>query len=138
MLNDLKIKNGNLELKFDKYTYEYTVIVENNVNSLEFDYELEKDSYINIRNNILNNEESIVYIDVYNLDSEYTYTFYVYKENINEVSSLDSYVQSLEVSNIEEVVLYKVQILTVSLFLTIIIIFSIIFKRKKIQKNNQI
>lgn len=130
MLNDLKILNGNLELEFNEYTYEYTVTVNADVTSLDFNYVLTEDSYINIRNNNLIQDENIVYIDVYNIDTSITYTFYVYKENSETVNGIDNFVSSLEVKNNEEVSLYKVQILTTSMFLLIVIIFSIIFRRK--------
>jgi len=130
MLKDLKILNGNLELEFNEYTYEYTVTVNADVTSLDFNYVLTEDSYINIRNNNLIQDENIVYIDVYNIDTSITYTFYVYKENSETVNGIDNFVSSLEVKNNEEVSLYKVQILTTSMFLLIVIIFSIIFRRK--------
>ena len=137
MLNELRILNGNLELKFNKYIYEYTVIVDDNVNSLEFDYNLEENSYINIRENFLNKDENMVYVDVYNSDDLATYTFLVYKNNTELVNGIDDFVHNLTISNNEEVSLYKVQILTTSIFLIIVIIFSIIFrkKQKKIIKN---
>ena len=130
MLNDLKILNGNLELEFNQYTYEYTVKITEDITSLEFSYVLEEDSYINIRNNNINSDESIVYVDVYNLDNYLTYTFYVYKENSELVNGIDNFISSLETTNPKEISLYKVQILSVSLFLIIIILFSVIFKRK--------
>ena len=134
MLKDLKILNGNLELKYNEYTYEYTVTVDSNVNSLEFDYTLDDDCYIDIKDNILDKSENIVTLDVYNVDNTITYTFYVYKESDEEVNGIDNYMKSLEVANTNHVELYKVQILSVSIFLTLIIIFSILFHRKKVSK----
>jgi len=131
MLKELKILNGNLELAFNEYIYEYTVRVDDDINSLEFDYKLSEDSYINIRGNIIDEEENLVYIDVYNVDELITYTFWVYKDNTELVSDIDNFVNTLSISNKEEVSLYKVQILTVSIFLIIVILFSIIFRRKK-------
>ena len=134
MLKDLKILNGNLELKYNEYTYEYTVTVDNDVNSLEFEYTLDDDCYIDIKDNILEKGENIVTLDVYNVDNSITYTFYVYKENQTEVNGIDNYMKSLEIASTNHVELYKVQILSVSLFLTLIIIFSILFHRKKVSK----
>ena len=134
MLKDLKILNGNLELKYNEYTYEYTVTVDSNVNSLEFDYTLDDDCYIDIKDNILDKSENIVTLDVYNVDNTITYTFYVYKESEEEVNGIDNYMKSLEVANTNNTEFYKVQILSVSLFLTLIIIFSILFHRKKVSK----
>jgi hypothetical protein len=132
MLIDLKILNGDLELKYNEYTYEYTVKVDSDVNSLDISYKLQDDTYIDIRNNILNDVENIVYVDVYNAVELVTYTFYVYKEDIMETNSIMDYKNSLEVVNNEKLPLYKVQILTTSIFLIIVILFSIIFHKKRI------
>lgn len=130
MLKDLKILNGILELEFNEYTYEYTIIVEEDISTLDFSYTLEDNTYINIRGNSLNNIENIVYIDVYNKDKTITYTFYVYKESNEQVNGIENFVSSLEVVKEENVSLYKVQILTCSIFLIIVILFAIIFRRK--------
>lgn len=131
MLVDLKVLNGNLELKYNEYTYEYTVKVDNNVNNLELDYKLKDDCYLKIRNNNLTEGENIVYLDVYNVDTNITYTLYVYKEKAEEVSMIDNYISSIEINNTpNEVEIYKVQILTISVFILIIIIFSIMFRKK--------
>ncbi len=134
MLKDLKILNGNLELKYNEYTYEYTVTVDNDVNSLEFEYVLDDDCYVDIKDNNLEKGENIVTLDVYNVDNSITYTFYVYKESEEEVNGIDNYMKSLEVANTNNTEFYKVQILSVSLFLTLIIIFSILFHKKKVSK----
>lgn len=136
MLKDLKILNGNLELKYNEYTYEYTVTVDNDVNSLEFEYVLDDDCYVDIKDNNLEKGENIVTLDVYNVDNSITYTFYVYKESEEEVNGIDNYMKSLEVANTNNTEFYKVQILSVSLFLTLIIIFSILFHKKKVSKKN--
>ena len=131
MINDLQILNGNLELKFNPYTYEYTVKVDSNIESLEFSYNLEPDCYINIRNNTLDNKENMVYVDIYNIDNTITYTFLVTKEEENSVSGIDDYKKSLEIVNNESINILYVQCLGIGLVLTIIILFSIIFRRKK-------
>lgn len=130
MLKELKILNGILELEFNEYTYEYTVTVEDDVSSLDFSYLLEDNTYINIRGNSLSNIENIVYIDVYNKDKTITYTFYVYKESNEQVNGIENFVSSLEVVKEENISLYKVQILTCTMFLIIVILFAIIFRRK--------
>lgn len=131
MIKDLKVLNGNLELKFNEYTYEYTITVEKDIESLELEYKLEDDCYISIRDNYLDEEENIVYLDVYNVDEEITYTLYVYKEITNEVLGIDNYKKALEVSTNKEVEFYKVQLLTTGIFLLIVIVFSILFRRKR-------
>ena len=130
MIEELNILNGDLELKFNEYTYEYTVKVSSDITSLDFSYKLKDNANINIRNNYLDNN-NVVYVDVYNLDERVTYTFNVYKENTLSSSGIDNYKKSLEVVDIDPNYNYKVEGLCVGVFLVIVIMFSIIFKRKK-------
>ncbi len=131
MLSDLKILNGNLELKFDKYNYIYTVTVDSTINSLEFTYKLDSDATLEIIDNELLAKDNIVYLKVTNKDLEETiYTFYVTK-NAEVVSGINNYKESLELNKPEELALYKVQILSISLFFLIIIIFTLMFKKQK-------
>ncbi len=137
MLKDLDVLNGNLELKFNEYTYEYTVTVDSDVDALELFYKLDEHANINIRDNELKTQENIVYLDVYNIDNEVTYTLYVYKKETNLTAGINSYKESLEVKAQEEIDIYKVQILAVSIFLIIIIIFTIMFKKREIKPCNK-
>ena len=64
------------------------------------------------------------------VDELLTYTLYVYKENSETVSGIDTYKKTLEIANANnEIETYKVQLLTTGVFLLIVIIFSILFKR---------
>ena len=131
MIEELNILNGDLELKFNEYTYEYTVKVNNDVNSLEFSYKLKDDVNIDIRDNYLDSNNSTVYIDVYTIDESVTYIFNVYKENTFVSSGIDNYKKSLEIVEIDSNYIYKVEGLCIGVFFVIIIIFSIIFRRNK-------
>ncbi len=131
MIEDLKILNGDLELAFNEYTYFYTVKVASDIEALEFDYKLEPDCYVKIRDNSLKYGDNTVYVDVYNVDKTITYTFSVYKEDLEQVNGIDDYKKSLEVVNIETVDVYKVQTLAISIFLILIIIFTLLFKKKR-------
>ena len=133
MIRNLKVLNGNLELKFDQYNYQYTVRVNNDIDHLDFSYDLDKDYNVSIKNNFLDKEENIVFLDVYNIDEEYTYTFYVYKDNNEYISSINNYVNSLEVP-IRTTNVLSIQLLVVSMFIILLIIFSLLFKRKKHNK----
>ncbi len=131
MLENLKILNGDLELKYNEYTYEYTVTVEDDVTSLEFEYKLLPECNVLIRDNILDSKENTVYLDVYDVNHEITYTFHVTKESSNTVSMIDNYKKSLEVKSNKNIEIYQVQLLSCGLFLILVIVFSLLFKRKK-------
>lgn len=131
MINNLEVLNGDLELKFNPFIYEYTVRVKSDVEELSFSYDLEDDCYVRLRNNIILEEENTIYLDVYNVDNLVTYTFYVYKDNVSSTIGIDNYMKSLEIVKKEEVSLYKVQLLSIGLFLSLLIVFCIIFCKRK-------
>ena len=134
MLTDLKVLNGNLELKFDQYTYEYTVVVDDSTTSLELEYSLTEDTFIKVIDNDLDSYENIVYLDVYTLDSSLLYTLYVYKENTENVNLIDNYRSSLEVNPEEVNNFVEVELLGVSIFLLILLTFTLLFRKKRIKK----
>ena len=134
MLKELNILNGNLDYPYNEFVYEYTMTVSADTNSLEFEYVLEEETSIVIRDNSLIFDENIIYIDVFNDEIIKTYQITVYKENTELVSGIDSFISSLKANNEEVVDNYKLQLLSVSIFLALLILFSIIFKRKKIIK----
>lgn len=131
MLSNLKVLNGTLDLEFDESIYNYTILVDDSVTSLELSYETKNNEYVVVRNNNIVDFENFVYIDVYAYDSIITYTLCVYKDNSNQVSGIDSYLNSLEVQKIDNVTQVEMQCLCIGVFLGVVIIFSIIFKRKK-------
>ncbi len=131
MIYDLKILNGDLELPFNEYTYSYTVKVKEDVTSLEFSYKLAEDTYVEIKNNELNEKDSIVTLDVYNVNEDVLYTFYVSKESSEDVSGIENYMHSLEVGKDEELNVLNVQLLSLGVFFLIIFFFALIFKRSK-------
>ena len=130
MLTELKILNGILELKFDKYTYEYTVLVEEDIKRLDFEYLTTDNVSVNIRNNYIYDGEGLVYVDVINNDNIITYTFSTHKETTNLVSGIDDYKKSLELTKIDNIELYEIQILCSGVFIIIVIIFCLIFRKK--------
>lgn len=132
MLEKLELINGKLDLEFNPYIYTYTGRADNETYSLDFTYELnDEKAVVNIRNNALNQDENYVYIDVFLEEKVTTYTFIIYKENLQNVSKIDNFKASLEVKNQEDVSLIKVQILSITLFFFLIILFSLMFKRRK-------
>ncbi len=131
MIYDLKILNGDLELPFNEYTYSYTVKVREDVTSLEFSYKLAEDTYVEIKNNELNEKDSIVTLDVYNVNEDVLYTFYVSKETSEDVSGIENYMHSLEVGKDEELNVLNVQLLSLGVFFLITFFFALIFRRSK-------
>lgn len=132
MLQDLKILNGNLDLKFDKYNYEYTVHVDEDVKKLDIDYIKEENAVVEVSNNTLNNKHSTVYITVKNGENVVVYTLYVTKNISENVSKIDEYIYSLE-TNTETINTYELQFLGIGVFFAIVIVFTLFFKKKRIK-----
>ncbi len=132
MLKDLKVLNGNLELAFDEFNYEYTVEVSDDTEKLELELKYDDGVNVSVIDNELKNSDNIVYVKASKDDKEDIYTLYVHKKVTNEVTGIDLFKDSLEVKP-EELELYKVQILGISIFLILVIIFSLLFKKKKIK-----
>ncbi len=133
MLLDLEILNGNLELEYNELTYEYTVKVDESVDHLDFVYHICDECFINIRDNFLSNENGVVSIEVFNSNNlSNTYTFYVSREMSNATSGIENYKKSLEILSDNNPNILNIQFLSIGVFLSIIIIFSVIFRRKKI------
>ena len=106
MLKDLKITNGDLELAFNEYIYEYTVLVSEDVNELEMTFDLDNDCSVKVLNNEINDIDNIVNVVAYNKDSEQVYTLYVHKNTTKETLGIENYKQSLEVVDTEDFALY--------------------------------
>lgn len=84
LINDLNVKNGELSPKFDKYNNYYSITIDNNVTSLDFEYEYNKDLYeVKITNNENLVENKLIYVTIYNKESKEknAYIFKVYLEN---------------------------------------------------------
>lgn len=130
MLIDLKILNGNLDVKFDKYTYLYTVRIDNDLNKLDFSYILDNNVSINIRDNNNITDGSIVYIDVFNGKRIITYTFNIYKDDTNEVINVINIEDELLLEKSNENFITTNLLFTVMFFI-IIFLYLLIFRKLK-------
>ena len=91
VLLDLKILNGDMFLKFDKYVNNYTVNVASDVDTLEIEYKIRDTDEIKIVNNeILNYGLNYVFLEVTSEEEKNVYTLEVYKEKIENVMKYDN------------------------------------------------
>lgn len=129
VLLDLKILNGELSLKFDKYVNSYTVNVENNVDTLEIEYKIRDTDEIKIVNNEnLNYGLNYVFLEISNGEEKNVYTLEVYKEKIENVMKYEEETIS---SNNKERNEYMPYIISFTCFFIIMFFFIVIFHRKK-------
>lgn len=131
MLKDLIVLNGDMPLKFNEYTYEYTINVAEDVEELKLEYKLEDECFAKLSNNKLTYGENILSLDVYNIDNKITYTLYVYRENVNEANKIHDYMASIEINNKEEVNINNIQLLSIGIFIVLLFFFCLIFRKKK-------
>ena len=130
MLNDLKIINGVLSPKFDIYNNIYSVNIDENVDKLVIEYDVDSDYIVNIIDNeslVPGNNE--VYLQVIKDNEINTYTLLVYKEETDTVVNYDYLLEPLEVK--EELPSYVAPLIIGCCFFVILLVFILLFKRKK-------
>ena len=130
MLNDLEIINGELSPEFDCLNNIYSVTIPENVDELVMDYSVTDDYIVNvIDNKDLASGENEVYIQVIKDEEINTYTLLVYKESSEPVFNYDYNLDTVEVE--EELPEYVAPLIGGSCFLIILIVFLLLFKKRK-------
>lgn len=131
MLEDLKILNGELSLKYDPLNTIYTVNINEEANALELEYRLEDNAKISVvGNENLHYGLNEVVLTVYKEDLSESYYLYVYKEKETMVLSSDNLSQSLNVEK-QELWEYAIPVISVTCFLIILFTFCLLFHKKK-------
>lgn len=130
MLNDLEIINGELSPEFDCLNNIYSVTISENVDELVMDYSVTDGYIVNvIDNKDLAAGENEVYIQVIKDEEINTYTLLVYKESSEPVFNYDYNLDTVEVE--EELPEYVAPLIGGSCFLIILIVFLLLFKKRK-------
>lgn len=128
MLKDLEILNGDMPLKFNPLNTIYTVNVDASVEELQFNYNILDGASIYVTGNNLVYGDNEVVITVFNENEMMSYYFNVYRENTVRASATWQK-DRLEVA--EEVPNYAIATISSVCFLTILLFFVILFKKKK-------
>ena len=130
MLENLKVLNGELSLEFDPYNNIYSVNIAEDVTSLVLEYVVTDGYIVNIIDNEgLEEGENTVYIQVIKDEEINTYTLLVYKEITSPVIDYEYLLEPLEVE--EELPEYVAPLIAGSCLIVILIVFLLLFKRKK-------
>lgn len=133
MLEDLKILNGELSPTFDKYNNIYSVGIKKDVNRLVMEYIVTDGYDINIIDNTdLQEGENKVYIQVFKENEVNIYTLLVYKEVTQTVFDYNEILDPVEVE--KELPEYVAPLIGGICFIIILIIFLILFKKRKVRK----
>lgn len=129
VLLDLKILNGDMPLKFDKYVNSYTVLVESNVEFLEIEYKIRDTDEIKIINNEnLNYGLNYIFLEITSDNKKNVYTLEVYREKVESVMKYQEVTLGSGDKVMNENIPY---IISFVCFLIILFFFIIIFVRKK-------
>lgn len=132
LINDLKITNGEISPKYDKYNNYYSVTIDENTKSLEFSYVYDNNNYeVKIVNNDNLVQNKLVYVTIYNKENSEQNT-YIFKVYVNETQSTINYDDSINTLNIEtdskKDINYAPLIGTIC-FILIIFVYYLIFLR---------
>lgn len=131
MLNNLEVVNGSISPEFKSDIFEYQVEVENDVLALVLDYDAPKNATITVYgNDYLTDGENHVIIEVYE-NELVTYTLTVYKEESQTVAGIENTYEKVEISANDS---WAKDLITPGIgivcFMTIIMLFCIIFRKK--------
>ena len=130
MLNELKILNGVMSPKFDKYNNVYSVSIEENVTELMLEYKANPEYYVRvIGNNNLVPGDNVVFIEVTTDEYVNSYQLLVYKEYTESVFNVKELVSELEVK--KEVPEYVAPLIISIGFIIIAVFYLILFKKKR-------
>jgi len=130
VLLDLKILNGDMPLKFDKYVNNYTVEIKEDVTKLEIEYKCNNDDSVNITNNDnLDFGINYVFIEVVSKEEKNVYVLEVYKKRTENV--FNEIKIEPEIKSEEKMPDYIPIGLIVGGFLIILLTFRLLFHKKK-------
>lgn len=131
MLQDLEILNGELSMKFDPLNTKYTVTVDSNEETLEFNYKLKENCEISVIGNALNEYKNEVVLTIYNDTESMSYYLTVYKEEIITANSNINLKEEIVLSENQDMPNYIAPLIASVCFLVILLFFTLLFKKKK-------
>ena len=105
LINELKITNGEISPKYDKYNNYYSVKIPESINTLEFTYNFDNTNYeVKITNNENLAQNKLVYVTIYNKVSgeQNTYIFKIYIEDTEATVTTEDSVTVLNVETEKE------------------------------------
>lgn len=132
-IESLTIKNGELSIPFDPLNNEYTVILDGDIDVLELEYKVEKNITVSVMDNEDLQNNSVVTIALSEEKNTIEYHLQILKEEEQEVENvfLEQKTVSMEINIMNE---YKNYIIPSVCFLLILIVFKILFHKKRKHK----
>ena len=128
-LNSLEIKNGEFSLPFDPLNNFYTIILEEDVESIDFAYEVDNEIEVHIENNKNLQNNSIVHLQLKRQEETVAYTFQILKEETDETQPV--FLEEKEEVPENFMYQYKTTIIPLICFVLLLLSYKIIFYHKK-------
>ena len=130
MLEELKVLNGDLSPKYDKYNNMYTVKINNDIKKVDFVFKEDDNLDISIygNDNLKEGDNKIIIACSNGSKVNYIYIT-VIKAGIKEVINTSDFITPLEVAN--SMPIYTEPLIATSCFLIIVTIFLLMFGKKK-------
>lgn len=136
-LESLTIKNGTLSIPFEPLNNEYTVLLDREVEELALEYKVDEKITVLVSNNENLKNNSVVTITLTQEKDTVEYHLQILKEEEEEIASvfLEQKPMPIETNFMFE---YKNYIIPAVCFLLILIVFKILFHKKRKNKRKVI
>lgn len=133
MLENLKIVNGELSLEFDPLVNLYTVLVEEDIEKLDFEYVCATEICdIEVIGNIITGEENTVVVNVFSENKTDSYKFIVNKKSSDLVFHEENIENAMSVeSNTRDFESYEIEYLIIVVLVLIAIMYKILLSKPK-------
>lgn len=128
-LNALEIKNGKLSLPFDSLNNLYTITLEEDVESVDFVYEVDNEVEVHIENNENLQNNSIVTLQLIHDTDTIEYTFQILKEETEEMRPV--FLEEKEEVPTNFMFQYKTMVIPLTCLILLLLSYKIIFYHKK-------
>ena len=127
-LNSLSIKNGELSIPFDPLNTSYTILLDKDIEKVDFLYEVENDVSVTIQDNINLQNNSIVTLIIKNASDTVNYTFQILKE---EEEIKEVFLEEKPEEKLNFMYQYKIYIIPAICFILLFLSYKVIFWHKK-------
>ncbi len=128
-LNALEIKNGKLSLPFDSLNNLYTITLEEDVESVDFVYEVDNEVEVHIENNENLQNNSVVTLQLIHDTDTIEYTFQILKEETEEMRPV--FLEEKEEVPTNFMFQYKTMVIPLACLILLLLSYKIIFYHKK-------
>lgn len=137
MIEELDVLNGTMSLEFDYLNSKYTVFLNDNEVSINFEYKLEEEASIEITGNENLSDGSIVTLTVFKQDKKNDYYFNVYFKKETQVNNEINDLVELDIPQNNPYFEYMGPGIACACFLLILFLYVMLFSKRKNNVNKK-